>query len=171
MHPASVPGEGPPGATDQPPRGSSPRLGDVSGVRRAYAARVVKKSRAAPSGTPALVALEAAGVPHTAHAYEHDPASDLGYGVEAAQALGVPAEQVFKTLVARGYVERLPSDVDRRLVELRLTDQGRQLMTELYPEFNGAEAELVAGMGPDELSCLTESLRHIVTVAEKRALG
>lgn len=53
----------------------------------------------APSGTPALVALAAAGVPHTAHPYEHDPASDVGYGLEAAQALGVPPEQVFKTLM------------------------------------------------------------------------
>lgn len=52
-----------------------------------------------PSDTPALVALAAAGVPHTAHAYEHDPASDVGYGLEAAQALGVPPEQVFKTLM------------------------------------------------------------------------
>lgn len=54
----------------------------------------------APSGTPALVALAAAGVAHTAHPYEHDPASDVGYGLEAAQALGVPPEQVFKTLMA-----------------------------------------------------------------------
>jgi Cys-tRNA(Pro)/Cys-tRNA(Cys) deacylase len=53
-----------------------------------------------PSGTPALVALEAARVPHTVHPYEHDPGSDLGYGLEAAQAIGVPAEQVFKTLLA-----------------------------------------------------------------------
>lgn len=53
-----------------------------------------------PSGTPALVALEAAGVAHTVHPYEHDPGSDLGYGLEAAQAIGVPAEQVLKTLMA-----------------------------------------------------------------------
>ncbi|WP_199423636.1 Cys-tRNA(Pro) deacylase [Actinotalea solisilvae] len=55
--------------------------------------------KTAPSGTPALVALAAAGVPHTAHPYEHDPASDVGYGLEAAQVLGVPPEQVFKTLM------------------------------------------------------------------------
>ena len=53
----------------------------------------------APAGTPALVALAAAGVAHTAHPYEHDPAIDVGYGLEAAQALGVPPEQVFKTLM------------------------------------------------------------------------
>ena len=61
---------------------------------------MVNKSRAAHAGTPALTALEAAGVPHTAHPYEHDPATDLGYGLEAAHALGVPPEQVFKTLLA-----------------------------------------------------------------------
>jgi Cys-tRNA(Pro)/Cys-tRNA(Cys) deacylase len=52
-----------------------------------------------PSGTPALVALAAAGVPHTAHAYEHDPHTTLGYGLEAAQVLGVDPEQVYKTLM------------------------------------------------------------------------
>lgn len=61
---------------------------------------MVKKSRPAHGGTPALVALEAAGVAHTAHPYDHDPAADVGYGLEAAQVLGVPAEQVFKTLMA-----------------------------------------------------------------------
>jgi Cys-tRNA(Pro)/Cys-tRNA(Cys) deacylase len=62
---------------------------------------VVKKaSRSAHAGTPALVALETAGIAHTAHAYEHDPATDVGYGLEAAQVLGIPAEQVFKTLMA-----------------------------------------------------------------------
>ncbi|MFS0703341.1 Cys-tRNA(Pro) deacylase [Cellulomonas sp. 179-A 9B4 NHS] len=57
-----------------------------------------KDARAA--GTPALVALAAAGVPHTPRAYAHDAASDLGYGLEAAHALGVDPAQVFKTLVA-----------------------------------------------------------------------
>lgn len=52
-----------------------------------------------PVGTPALLALATAGVEHTAHAYEHDPGTDVGYGLEAAQVLGVPAEQVFKTLM------------------------------------------------------------------------
>jgi len=53
----------------------------------------------AAAGTPALVALASAGVPHTAHAYEHDPASTLGYGLEAAHALGVEPDRVFKTLL------------------------------------------------------------------------
>lgn len=52
-----------------------------------------------PTGTPALVALAAAGVAHTVHPYEHDPSSTLGYGLEAAAVLGVEPERVFKTLM------------------------------------------------------------------------
>ncbi|WP_242493653.1 Cys-tRNA(Pro) deacylase [Sanguibacter massiliensis] len=59
---------------------------------------MAKKST--PSGTPALVALDRARVAHTVHAYEHDPSTDLGYGLEAAAAIGVPSAQVFKTLLA-----------------------------------------------------------------------
>jgi Cys-tRNA(Pro)/Cys-tRNA(Cys) deacylase len=38
-------------------------------------------------------------VPFTVHPYPHDPRAD-SYGLEAAQALGVPPERIFKTLVA-----------------------------------------------------------------------
>ena len=49
-------------------------------------------------GTPATVALTKAGLPFTTHAYEHDPAAK-SYGLEAAEALGLAPEQVFKTLL------------------------------------------------------------------------
>ena len=52
------------------------------------------------ASTPAVVALVDAGISHTLHPYTHDPASDLGYGLEAAAAIGVEPEQVFKTLCA-----------------------------------------------------------------------
>ncbi|MFI6283659.1 Cys-tRNA(Pro) deacylase [Streptomyces sp. NPDC051018] len=60
---------------------------------------MAKKARKAAGGTPAVNALTAAGTEFTVHAYEHDPAS-ASYGEEAAEALGVPAGRVFKTLVA-----------------------------------------------------------------------
>ena len=53
------------------------------------------------AGTPALVALAAAGVPHTVHTYAHNPRSAVGYGVEAALALGLDPQQMFKTLVVQ----------------------------------------------------------------------
>ncbi len=50
------------------------------------------------ASTPAIAALVRAKVPHTLHPYEHDPSSDLGYGLEAAAAIGVEPARVFKTL-------------------------------------------------------------------------
>ncbi|MET8768695.1 Cys-tRNA(Pro) deacylase [Streptomyces sp. NPDC004658] len=68
---------------------------------------MAKKSKKQQSaGTPATVALTAAGVDFTVHAYDHDP-SHPSYGEEAAEAMGVSPDRVFKTLVA---------DVDGSLV-------------------------------------------------------
>lgn len=82
-------------------------------------------------------------------------------GISKATLTGVTT-----TLVNRGLVERVPSQVDRRLVELRLTDKGRALMEDLYPKFNSAEAELTLGLDAGDVAILTDTLRHIVTVAE-----
>lgn len=56
--------------------------------------------------TQATLALDEAGVAYTSHPYEHDPGAE-SYGLEAAEALGVEPEQVFKTLMV---------DVDGELV-------------------------------------------------------
>ena len=58
----------------------------------------------ARQGTPALAVLAKQGIPYSVHAYEHgtragDSRHD-NYGLEASEALGVPPERVFKTLVA-----------------------------------------------------------------------
>ncbi|MGW9265291.1 Cys-tRNA(Pro) deacylase [Gordonia terrae] len=54
------------------------------------------------ASTPAIAALERARIAHSVHRYAHDPRSEA-YGAEAvaalADALGVRAEQIFKTLV------------------------------------------------------------------------
>lgn len=56
------------------------------------------KSKQTGQGTPATVALTKAGLSFSTHAYEHDPAAK-SYGLEAAEALGLAPEQVFKTLL------------------------------------------------------------------------
>ena len=50
--------------------------------------------------TLATRALTEAGVDFTEHPYEHDPRAD-SYGLEAAEAIGVPSERVLKTLLAQ----------------------------------------------------------------------
>ena len=52
------------------------------------------------AATPAVAALEAAGVPYTLHTFE--VALDAGgerFGVQVARALGVPPARMFKTLM------------------------------------------------------------------------
>jgi Cys-tRNA(Pro)/Cys-tRNA(Cys) deacylase len=56
-------------------------------------------------GTRATEQLARLGIRHVLHRYSHDPRHP-SYGQEASEALGVPADRVFKTLVA---------DVDGRL--------------------------------------------------------
>lgn len=72
---------------------------------------MAKKART-PGGTPATVALSAAGIAYDVRTYEHDSlltdrslrrapsARHEGYGLEAAEALGVEPARVFKTLLA-----------------------------------------------------------------------
>ena len=50
--------------------------------------------------TNAMRLLDAAGIEYSTAEYEYDE-SDLS-GIHAAEAIGMPAEQVFKTLVTRG---------------------------------------------------------------------
>ncbi|MBA2952333.1 Cys-tRNA(Pro) deacylase [Nocardioides sp. MAH-18] len=50
-------------------------------------------------GTPATVALTRAELPFSLHEYDHDPRA-TSYGLEAAEALGLEPERVFKTLMA-----------------------------------------------------------------------
>ena len=56
--------------------------------------------RPAGTGTPATTLLARLGVPYDVHPYDHDPAA-ASYGLEAAEAPGVPAAQVCKTLLVR----------------------------------------------------------------------
>jgi Cys-tRNA(Pro)/Cys-tRNA(Cys) deacylase len=54
---------------------------------------------AGQGGTRATELLARSGIQHTVHRYTHDPRHP-SYGREASEALGVPPERVFKTLVA-----------------------------------------------------------------------
>ena len=57
-------------------------------------------ARSRAGGTPATVALTEAGIAHTLHPYAHEDGTS-SYGEEAAAALGIAPERIFKTLVAQ----------------------------------------------------------------------
>src|SRR5690606_38243672 len=80
--------------------------------------------------TPATLALTAAGLPFTPHAYEHD-ASVTSFGLEAADALGLDPDRVFKTLMA---------DVDGRLVVAIVPVSGKLDLKALAAAAGGKKA-------------------------------
>ncbi len=88
----------------------------------------------AGGGTPAVLALAAAGVEFTAHPYAHDPAAK-SYGLEAADALGVSPDRVFKTLLAR---------VDGALTVAVVPVSGQLDLKALAAAAGGKRAEIAA---------------------------
>lgn len=84
------------------------------------------------TGTPATALLARAGVAFTLHPYQHDPRADA-FGDEAAAALGVPPERIFKTLIAA---------VDGRLVCAVVPVAARLDLKALAAAVGGKRAEL-----------------------------
>jgi DNA-binding MarR family transcriptional regulator len=89
------------------------------------------------------------------------------HAAESAAISKATLTGVVKTLEARGWMEKQGREDDRRLVELRLTDSGKALMEDLYPQFNAIEARVVGGLSKKRTKEMTTSLRAIVTSIEE----
>ena len=129
---------------------------------------MAKNSKATSVGTPATVALTKADVPFTAHSYDHDPAAG-SFGTEAADAMGVAAERVFKTLLA---------DVDGKLTVAVVPVSGSLDLKALASAVGGkkatmadpAAAERSTGYVLGGISPLGQR-RPLRTVVDASALG
>ena len=125
-------------------------------------------SRAASKGTPATVALTQAKVPFEVRAYAHDPAAQ-SFGTEAADAMGVTADRVFKTLLA---------DVDGKFVVAVVPVSGQLDLKALANAVGGkkaamadpAAAERSTGYVLGGISPLGQR-RKLPTVIDESALG
>jgi Cys-tRNA(Pro)/Cys-tRNA(Cys) deacylase len=84
------------------------------------------------NGTPATALLRRAAVAFTLHPYPHDPRAEA-FGDEAAAALGVAPERIFKTLIAV---------VDAKLVCAVVPVAGRLDLKALAAAVGGKRAEL-----------------------------
>lgn len=89
-------------------------------------------ARKRAGGTPATVALTAAGVEFALKEYDHDPRAE-SFGWEAAQALELDPAQVFKTLVAQ---------LDGELVVAVVPVTGRLDLKALARELGGSRAAM-----------------------------
>jgi len=119
-------------------------------------------------GTPATVALTAAGIAFTPHAYEHD-AANTNFGLEAASALQLDAEQVFKTLLA---------DVDGTLTVAIVPVTGKLDLKALAAAVGGKKAEMAdprvaerkTGYVVGGISPIGQKTRHVTVLDETAEL-
>lgn len=115
-------------------------------------------------GTPATVALTRAGIDFILRPYEHDPRAQ-SYGLEAAAALGVAPERVFKTLLA---------DLDGQLVvgvvpvtgQLDLKALARALGGSRAAMADPSAAERATGYVVGGISPIGQRKRHRTVVDE-----
>lgn len=120
------------------------------------------------SGTPATVSLTAAGIPFTAHAYDHDPAN-TNFGLEAATALQLDPDRVFKTLLA---------DVDGALVVGIVPVTGKLDLKALAAAAGGKKAEMAdpklaerrTGYVVGGISPIGQKNRHVTVLDETAEL-
>lgn len=119
-------------------------------------------------GTPATVALTKAGVSFALHEYAHDPRA-TSYGLEAAAALGLDPDRVFKTLLA---------DLDGNLVVAVVPVSGRLDLKALARALGGRkaamadprDAERVTGYVTGGISPVGQK-RRLRTVVDASALS
>jgi len=123
-------------------------------------------------GTPATVLLARAKVAHRIRAYEHDPRArerGLSYGQEAASALGVEADRVFKTLVADVdgalTVAVVPVDAQLDLKALAAAVGGKKATMADPAAAERATGYVVGGISP------LGQRRRLGTVVDASALG
>lgn len=105
----------------------------------------------AGKGTPATLAAERARVPFRIHEYAHDPRTE-SYGLEAAEALGVEPERVFKTLLAavdaRLVVAVVPVTAQLDLKALAAAAGGRKAELARPADAERATGYVVGGISP-----------------------
>ena len=89
---------------------------------------------------------------------------------EVAESVGISKGTltgVARTLASRGLIERIPSTADRRLVNLKLSKAGLELMDSIYPEFNKTESRVVGDLDRQQLETMTAALRTLVETSEQ----
>jgi Cys-tRNA(Pro)/Cys-tRNA(Cys) deacylase len=121
--------------------------------------------------TPAILIARRAGIRFEVREYSHDPACE-SYGLEAAQALGVDPERVFKTLL-------VAVNEDRRTLAVGVVPVGGQLDLKAMAAALGAkkasmadppDAERVTGYLLGGISPLGQK-RRLPTVVDVSAAG
>ncbi|MFC0471297.1 MarR family winged helix-turn-helix transcriptional regulator [Halalkalibacter kiskunsagensis] len=69
---------------------------------------------------------------------------------------------ITKTLEKKDLVFRKTDTRDRRITYVILTDKGKKVMEELYPQFHKGEVEIVSSLSVNEQKDVSELLRRVI---------
>ncbi|WP_353571959.1 Cys-tRNA(Pro) deacylase [Candidatus Albibeggiatoa sp. nov. BB20] len=121
--------------------------------------------------TPAIKAAQKAKIEYLVHEYNHDSNAD-SYGEEAAQALGIDTQQVFKTLLvsAPEFKEKVAVGIVPVSGQLDLKAIARQLKAKKVVMANPKDAETLTGYVLGGISPLGQKKR-LQMVLDETALN
>lgn len=102
--------------------------------------------------TPAINLVKKEKIPHRVHEYEHDP-NNTAYGEEAVEALGLDANQVFKTLLAKIDAKELvvaiiPVAAQLNLKSIAAATGGKRAVMADIKEAEGTTGYVAGGISP-----------------------
>ncbi len=111
-----------------------------------------KKSARSAGGTPAIKALDQLGIGYQLHSYDFDP-DDLSIGEQAAEALGIAAERMFKTLIVaiddkRLVVALAPADTEIHMKTLAAAVGGKRAAMAAMARAERATGYVKGGISP-----------------------
>ena len=122
--------------------------------------------------TPAIKLLQQKKIAHQVHEYSHDPAA-ASYGLEAAEKMGVPPEQVFKTLVAavdgkQLVVAILPVDQQLSLKKIAKAAKGKKAAMADPAQVERTTGYVLGGVSPlGQKKALPTFIHHCAKALEQ----
>jgi Cys-tRNA(Pro)/Cys-tRNA(Cys) deacylase len=140
--------------------------------------KVKKSPRSSPGSTPAIQTLSKAGIPFTVHTFDTQSfesrlsGSNTGYGIAAAEALGVEHDRVFKTLLVSVHGTKHPVVVAVVPVttQLNLKSFATVLEAKRTELLDPASAERITGYVVGGISPFGQR-RRLPTIIDQTALS
>ena len=81
---------------------------------------------------------------------------------ESAGVSKATISNITKTLERKELCFRKTDNRDRRITYVSLSDKGKKVMDDLYPQFHNGEVQIVSGLSADEQKSLSRVLRRVI---------
>ncbi|MDI9350224.1 MAG: MarR family winged helix-turn-helix transcriptional regulator [Candidatus Symbiobacter sp.] len=96
--------------------------------------------------------------------YGELPSNRLAFEVGVAKS---SLTSIMNQLESRHLISRRTPPEERRMILVKLTEAGDQMLTTLFPQFNAEESRISSGLSPKLTAAATRALREIILVLEE----